>query len=211
MLRIRLRRTGAKKKPNYRVVVADARAPRDGTFIEILGHYNPLTDPSTFVVDAARAQLWLARGAQPSDRVARLFKREGIDAGSTGPSPEEPATVEAAPAARRRTTTKATAGEAATAETATAGEAATTEAATAGEAATTETATAGEETPARARGRRASGAATEAASEAGAETASAESEAGAPADEAATETAGQERAPRTRRTAAHAEDATETS
>jgi len=200
MLRIRLRRTGAKKKPNYRVVVADARAPRDGTFIEILGHYNPLTDPSTFVVDAARAQLWLARGAQPSDRVARLFKREGIDAGSTGPSPEEPATVEAAPAARRRTTTKATAGEAATAETA-----------TAGEAATTETATAGEETPARARGRRASGAATEAASEAGAETASAESEAGAPADEAATETAGQERAPRTRRTAAHAEDATETS
>jgi small subunit ribosomal protein S16 len=79
MLRIRLRRTGAKKKPSYRVVVADARAPRDGAFLEILGHYNPLTDPSTVVIDAARARRWLSCGAQPTDRVARLFKREGIE------------------------------------------------------------------------------------------------------------------------------------
>src|SRR5215217_7821104 len=78
MLRIRLRRTGAKKKPNYRVVIADARAPRDGRFLDIIGIYNPLTEPSTVVIDAAKAQKWLSHGAQPSDRVARLFKREGI-------------------------------------------------------------------------------------------------------------------------------------
>src|SRR5437868_8686297 len=81
MLRIRLRRTGAKKKPTYRVVVADARSPRDGAFLDILGHYNPRTEPSTVVIDAAKAQRWLANGAQPSDRVARLFKREGIERG----------------------------------------------------------------------------------------------------------------------------------
>jgi small subunit ribosomal protein S16 len=78
MLRIRLRRTGAKKKPSYRVVVADARAPRDGRFLDILGYYNPLTDPSTVVVDHEKATQWLARGAQPTERVTRLFVREGI-------------------------------------------------------------------------------------------------------------------------------------
>src|ERR671938_199141 len=81
MLRIRLRRTGAKKKPTYRVVVADARAPRDGAFLDILGHYNPRTEPSTVVIDAAKAQKWLSHGAQPSERVAKLFKREGIAPG----------------------------------------------------------------------------------------------------------------------------------
>src|SRR5690242_1341728 len=81
MLRIRLRRTGAKKKPTYRLVVADARSPRDGAFLDIVGHYNPRTEPSTVVIDAAKAQRWLANGAQPSDRVARLFQREGITQG----------------------------------------------------------------------------------------------------------------------------------
>ena len=104
MLRIRLRRTGAKKKPNYRLVVADARAPRDGAFLDIVGHYNPLTDPATVVIDAAKARRWLANGAQPSDRVARLLKREGIEAGGAAPVAVETATataesVTAAPAA----------------------------------------------------------------------------------------------------------------
>ncbi len=78
MLKIRLRRTGAKKQPSYRVVVADSSAPRDGTFLEILGHYNPLTNPTTFVVDADRTRQWLARGALPTDRVARLLAKSGV-------------------------------------------------------------------------------------------------------------------------------------
>jgi small subunit ribosomal protein S16 len=101
MLRIRLRRTGAKKKPTYRVVVADARAPRDGAFVEILGHYNPRTEPSTFVIDVPRTRQWLARGAQPTDRVAWLLKREGVltEAGSLAPVAEAPSAAEAPPAA----------------------------------------------------------------------------------------------------------------
>ena len=78
MLKIRLRRTGAKKQPSYRVVVAQSQAPRDGTFIDILGHYNPLTDPATFKVDAERTLDWLRKGAQPTDRVARLLTKNGI-------------------------------------------------------------------------------------------------------------------------------------
>jgi small subunit ribosomal protein S16 len=78
MVRIRLRRIGAKKQPTYRFVVADARAPRDGRFIEILGHYNPRTQPRTVVVDADKARRWLAKGAQPSDTVRRLFAEQGI-------------------------------------------------------------------------------------------------------------------------------------
>ena len=78
MLKIRLRRTGAKKQPSYRVVVADSTAPRDGTFLDILGHYNPLTTPTTFVVDADRTRQWLARGALPTDRVARLLAKSGV-------------------------------------------------------------------------------------------------------------------------------------
>ncbi|TEU17287.1 MAG: 30S ribosomal protein S16, partial [Anaerolineales bacterium] len=69
MVRIRLCRVGAKKQPSYRVVVADQRAPRDGRFIEIIGHYNPRTDPPTMVIKEERALLWLARGAQPSEAV----------------------------------------------------------------------------------------------------------------------------------------------
>jgi small subunit ribosomal protein S16 len=78
VLKIRLRRTGAKKQPAYRVVVADSTAPRDGTFLEILGYYNPLTQPTTFQVDPDRTRQWLERGALPSDRVARLLARSGF-------------------------------------------------------------------------------------------------------------------------------------
>ncbi len=78
MVRIRLRRMGAKKQPTYRFVVADARAPRDGRFIEILGHYNPRTEPRTVVVDETKAREWLSKGAQPSDTVRRLFAEKGL-------------------------------------------------------------------------------------------------------------------------------------
>jgi small subunit ribosomal protein S16 len=78
MVKIRLRRMGAKKQPTYRFVVADARSPRDGAFIEILGHYNPRTEPKTVVVNADKAKEWIAKGAQPSDPVRRLFAELGI-------------------------------------------------------------------------------------------------------------------------------------
>jgi small subunit ribosomal protein S16 len=78
LLKIRLRRTGAKKQPAYRLVVAESTAPRDGTFLEILGHYNPLTEPTTFVVKEDRVREWLRRGAQPTERVARLLTTRGI-------------------------------------------------------------------------------------------------------------------------------------
>ncbi len=81
MLKIRLRRTGAKKQPSYRVVVAESAAPRDGAFVEILGHYNPLTDPATFEIDQDKAREWISRGAQPTDRVARLLAKSGVIAG----------------------------------------------------------------------------------------------------------------------------------
>ena len=77
-VRIRLTRVGAHKQPAYRVVVADARSARDGRSIETLGHYNPRTDPIELKVDEAKAKDWLAKGAQPSDTVARLFKQVGI-------------------------------------------------------------------------------------------------------------------------------------
>jgi len=75
MVRIRLRRTGAKKQASYRIVVADQRSPRDGKFIEILGWYNPRTDPPSFEVNNERARYWLSQGAQPSEAVARLLKK----------------------------------------------------------------------------------------------------------------------------------------
>jgi small subunit ribosomal protein S16 len=76
--RIRLTRVGSKKNPIYRVVVADGRSPRDGRFIEIVGRYNPQTDPSTISLDADRIQEWIGKGAQPSDAVKRLMKAQGI-------------------------------------------------------------------------------------------------------------------------------------
>ena len=86
MVKIRLRRMGAKKQPTYRFVVADARSPRDGRFIEILGHYNPRVEPREIVVNEEKAKAWLAKGAQPSDTVRRLFAEKGIM--DRGPVPE---------------------------------------------------------------------------------------------------------------------------
>lgn len=78
MVKIRLRRVGAKKQPSYRIVAADSHAPRDGRFLEILGHYNPRTDPPTIVIKAERVKHWLSHGAQPTDAVSRLLKQEEI-------------------------------------------------------------------------------------------------------------------------------------
>ena len=75
MLKIRLRRMGAKKAPFYRIVVADSRAPRDGAFIEELGYYNPLTDPAEIKVDKERADEWIKKGAQVTDTVRALLKK----------------------------------------------------------------------------------------------------------------------------------------
>lgn len=77
MVKIRLRRTGSKKKPSYRVVVADSRSPRDGRFIEIIGYYHPRTNPVVFEVHEDRALHWLSVGAQPTDIVEKLLKKRG--------------------------------------------------------------------------------------------------------------------------------------
>ena len=78
MVRIRLRRQGAKKQPSYRIVVADQRSPRDGKFIEIIGHFNPRTEPNTVEVDRERALYWLKQGARPSEAVARLLESTSV-------------------------------------------------------------------------------------------------------------------------------------
>jgi small subunit ribosomal protein S16 len=78
MVRIRLRRQGAKKQPTYRVVVADQHSPRDGRILENIGFYNPTTDPETVSIDVERASYWLGVGAQPSESVARLLKKQGL-------------------------------------------------------------------------------------------------------------------------------------
>jgi len=77
-VKIRLTRVGSKKNPIYRVVVADSRSPRDGRFIEIVGRYNPQTDPSTIDLDEGKINDWLAKGAQPTGPVSRLIKAAGI-------------------------------------------------------------------------------------------------------------------------------------
>lgn len=94
MIKIRLRRVGAKKQPSYRVVVAEARSPRDGRFIENIGFYNPLTDPATIQIDAEKARAWLAKGAQPSETAAKLLKRAGV-AQAPAPTVESEAKKEA--------------------------------------------------------------------------------------------------------------------
>ena len=76
--KIRLARVGSKKNPIYRVVVADSRSPRDGRFIEIVGRYNPQTQPSTIDLDAEKIQDWISKGAQPTNSVRRLMKSQGI-------------------------------------------------------------------------------------------------------------------------------------
>lgn len=77
-VKIRLTKMGAKKRPFYRLVVADSRAPRDGRFIEIIGHYNPIVDPIELVIDKDKAQDWLKKGARPSETVKRLLKKVGV-------------------------------------------------------------------------------------------------------------------------------------
>lgn len=77
-VKIRLRRVGAKKAPFYRIVVADSRFPRDGRFIEEIGVYNPLVEPSEIKVDADKAKEWIANGAQPTDTVKALLKKQGV-------------------------------------------------------------------------------------------------------------------------------------
>jgi len=98
MVRIRLRRMGKKKAPTYRIVVADARSPRDGRFIEIIGNYAPTRQPKTLNIDGERARYWLSVGAQPSDTVAYLLKKAGVVEGgdSVAAASAAPVTGEAA-------------------------------------------------------------------------------------------------------------------
>ena len=86
-VRVRLTRVGSKKNPIWRIVVADQRSPRDGRFIEMIGHYNPQTEPSEIVIDDERMQHWLAHGAQPSNTVKQLIKAKAK--GATAPAPAE--------------------------------------------------------------------------------------------------------------------------
>jgi len=81
-VRIRLTRKGTKKKPFYRIVVANSEAPRDGKFLEIIGTYNPLTDPAKIQIDPERLRVWLDRGAQPTDTVRSLIRQKGLLTGS---------------------------------------------------------------------------------------------------------------------------------
>lgn len=77
-VRIRLKRVGAKKRPFYRIVVADSRSPRDGAFLDEIGYYNPTTDPTTLNINGEKAREWLQKGAQPSDTVKALLNKAGI-------------------------------------------------------------------------------------------------------------------------------------
>ena len=78
MVKLRLARVGSKKNPIYRIVAADQRSPRDGRFLDIVGRYNPQTNPSTIEIDEAKAKDWLGKGAQPTEAVAKLLKIAGI-------------------------------------------------------------------------------------------------------------------------------------
>ena len=78
MVRIRLQRMGRKKRPFYRVVAADSGAPRDGAFLEVIGHYNPLTDPATIFIDEEKALKWLRQGAQPTETTHSLLRKTGV-------------------------------------------------------------------------------------------------------------------------------------
>src|SRR4030065_1229154 len=78
MVKIRLKRMGARGRPSYRIIVADSRAPRDGAFIEVIGHYDPLTNPETFDIDKDKASKWLGCGAKPTETVERLLVKSGL-------------------------------------------------------------------------------------------------------------------------------------
>ncbi len=94
MIKLRLRRMGAKKRPSYRIVAADSKSPRDGRIIESFGFYDPITQPATVRIDDERARHWLSVGAQPTDTVRNLFVRAGLV-----PAPERPARTAPAPEA----------------------------------------------------------------------------------------------------------------
>jgi small subunit ribosomal protein S16 len=111
-VRIRLTRVGATKRPSYRVVAIDSRRPRDGRALEILGFYDPLTDPATVQLDTARVEAWIGKGAKPSDTVVKLMKQAS---GGTKSDEEK-----AAPKSPKRTRSKKAAAPAKTAEPATA-------------------------------------------------------------------------------------------
>jgi small subunit ribosomal protein S16 len=154
MLKIRLRRMGAIRQPHYRIVVADARAPRDGAFIDMLGHYNPLTDPATIQVDVTKYEDWKKKGAQPTNAVAslvKLYKRAQAKSESATTATAAPSTQTRTASGKRsaRATAAAPVAEAA-AEDATVEDAAaaTEEAAPVEETAATEDVATTEETPA---------------------------------------------------------------
>ncbi len=105
MVKIRLMRVGKRKQPSYRVVVADARSPRDGRIIEAIGHYQPREEPSGVTIDTDRALYWLKNGAQPSDQVRKLLQISGAWSAFTGEAP--PPEAAAPPAAKPRKATPA--------------------------------------------------------------------------------------------------------
>ena len=112
-VRIRLSRVGATKHPSYRVVVIDSRRPRDGRALEIIGFYDPLTDPATVRIDAARVNAWVGRGARPSETVAKLIKLAETQAATAVTEPAAPAAPPAAarkPARARKAAAKPAAG-----------------------------------------------------------------------------------------------------
>jgi small subunit ribosomal protein S16 len=156
LVKIRLRRMGAKKKPFYRLVVADARSPRDGRFIEQLGIYDPLTSPATIRIDGPKVQEWLAKGAQPSDAARSLLQREGIIQGApvrhpkavnVGAVKKEPKPVARRVEAPAAAVEAETVTEEAPVEAATVAEEAPVEAASVAEEAPVETATVADEAP----------------------------------------------------------------
>ncbi len=108
-VRIRLTRVGATKRPSYRVVAIDSRKPRDGRALEILGFYNPLTDPATVQIDAERLNAWIGKGARPSETVAKLMRQAGIGANAAPASAPARASTASPdkPAARAPRTRKA--------------------------------------------------------------------------------------------------------
>jgi small subunit ribosomal protein S16 len=98
LLKIRLARVGKKKQPTYRVVIADARAKRDGAYVEIIGHYNPRTEPNTFEIDVDKARDWLHKGAQPTERMHKLLASRGLMSAPVFPAPKPKAEARAAAA-----------------------------------------------------------------------------------------------------------------
>jgi small subunit ribosomal protein S16 len=116
LLKIRLARVGKKKQPTYRVVIADARAKRDGAYVEIIGHYNPRTEPNTFEIDEDKARDWLHKGAQPTERMHKLLATRGLMSAPVFPASKTKAearpagaSASAAPSARAPAAPAATA------------------------------------------------------------------------------------------------------